>query len=88
MDLAGGEILQSVSNAHKGWVTAVAAMEIEGSPRVLSGGADGIVKIWSPDLEELYRIEIEDQIVSIAPMMEGRVVVAASRGLMMLTLCQ
>ena len=61
-------------------------MEIEAQPRLLSGGADGVIKVWSPELKELYRIEIEDAIVGIAPLTDDRVAVATSRGLIILKL--
>ena len=47
MDLASGKILQSIPNAHKRGIKAVAVMEIEAQPRLLSGGADGVIKVWS-----------------------------------------
>jgi WD40 repeat protein len=86
MDLASGEILRSIPDAHENGIKAVAIMEIEAQPRLLSGGADGVIKVWSPDLKELYRIEIEDSVVGVAPLTDDRIAVAASRGLINLKL--
>ena len=77
-----------IAKAHGSAVRAVALAQIESMSCLISGGEDGIIKIWSSSLEEIYNIEIEEEINSLAPLSDSQLAVATARGLLVLKLCR
>ena len=47
-EAAQGDLVAEMDQQHVGAITAMAVAELDGAPVVLTGGDDGIVRIWDP----------------------------------------
>jgi WD40 repeat protein len=87
-DLNTGSSIGGPLSGHTAGVAAVAIAEVDARPVILSGGGDETVRVWSLGGEAISVIEIGSAIWGIASVRPGRVVIAASLGVVFIEFTQ
>lgn len=86
-DLARGEAVgPRLEGMHRGGIEALEVLQTPAGAFLASGGADGTVNLWTPDLVHKLRIETERPVVGLAAMGPDRLAVGTDRGLTVLRL--
>jgi WD40 repeat protein len=85
-DLESRSLLKEIPQAHRSRVQAIAKPEF--GDILLSGGDDGILKVWSASFDELLQIEIGASVNGIAPLTGNEVAIASDQGLLVLKLSE
>jgi WD40 repeat protein len=78
------EYCPRVDNAHRSSVDALCTVNSGDYAYVVSGGYEGVLKIWSPTLRLLGQIETERPVVQIVPIGTEHLAVAMDRGMVFL----
>jgi WD40 repeat protein len=76
-----GEVKASHSQAHVGRVNALSFGNFLGQKVLVSGGADGTLRLWTLGLAELLRLDLGEPIGAIAPAGVERLAVGGEGGL-------
>ncbi|OBG55769.1 hypothetical protein A5703_07415 [Mycobacterium sp. E188] len=75
----------AVQGEHRG-LAALAVGKRQGAPVLLSGGADGWVRVWSRDGDQIQSIDTGEWITSLAFMADDHIAVGTRRGVVVVQL--
>ena len=82
-DALNGDSIGMRDDAHLGKIDAL-AFGHHGAERVLaSGGRDGSVRVWSSALEELFRIDIGENVTALTWVGPGRLAIGSPQGVLL-----
>lgn len=85
-DLHSGEIRATREAAHLSDISALAFDDRGVEPVLVSGGEDGVLRFWTPELEEVFRLDVGEPVTALAWVGAGRLAVGSRRGVVMLDL--
>ena len=85
-DFASGREHGFVESAHGGSVSALGFQPSSPRPLLASGGGDGLLKLWTPELKEVAMVELGEPIGALVWLSEDRLAVGTDRGLVVLQL--
>jgi WD40 repeat protein len=63
-DFLTGELKSVRNSVHVGEVRELCFASMNGEPVLVSGATDGMLRVWTPALDELLRIEIGEAITA------------------------
>lgn len=72
--------------AHKGRVTALEIAPIDSGDVVISAGQDGMLKIWSPSMEQLFEIDINTAVVDLKYLGANKIAILTAKGVIVIKL--
>jgi WD40 repeat protein len=81
-DLTSGELIADRRDMHRGAVNVVCVRPGLGDWAIASGGGDGIVWLWTRDLEPMLSVDVGAPVLSLAWTDSNRLAIGTTRGLL------